>query len=100
MSQGLRRNALTSKAVMMCLRARQEAVTHPVQLDIGMLRGRQAQRVDLDVAEGPGVASGRLGAHLAHHLVQRHGLACARHARHVQTLPQALIACASRERLG
>jgi hypothetical protein len=37
---------------------------------------------------------------LAHHLVQRHGLACARHARHVQTLPQALIACASRERLG
>ncbi len=35
-----------------------------------------------------------LGAHLAHDLMQRCCLARARHTRHVQTLPQALLTCA------
>jgi hypothetical protein len=83
------------KVATIVVHARQVMVIHPVQLDVGMLWGCQAQGVDLNVAERPRPARVCLGAHLAHHLVQRRGLARARHACYIQALPQALIACAS-----
>ena len=62
-------------------------VAYPIQLDVGMLRGRKPKGIDFNVAEGRRLIRLDLGAHLPYDLVQRCGLARARHACHVQTLP-------------
>ena len=68
-------------------------MTHPVQLDVGMLRRGQAQRVDLNKAEGRQVTFVHARAQLPHDFLHRCRLAGPRHARHVQTLAQAVLAC-------
>ena len=68
-------------------------VTHPVQLDVGVLRRGQAQRVDLHKAEGRQVTFVHARAQLPHDFMHRRCFAGARHARHVQALAQAVFAC-------
>ena len=68
-------------------------MTHPVQLNVGVLRRGQAQGVDLHEAEGGQVAVIHLRPQLPDDFVHRRRLAGARHARHVQTLAQAVLAC-------
>ncbi len=68
-------------------------LAHPVELDVGVLRGRKPEGVDLDVAEGRRLVCLDLGAHLADDLMQRGCLARAGHACHIQALPQAVLTC-------
>ena len=73
--------------------SKETQVSHPVQVDVGVLWGGQAQRVDLHKAEGRQLARFGAAAQLPHHLVHCRRLPCARNARHVQALSQALLAC-------
>ena len=57
--------------------------THPEQVDVGMLRRGQAQRVDLHKAERRHLARLGAAAQLPHHLVHRLSLSRPGHARHV-----------------